>query len=236
MFRRHKTFNYFYALILMLNIYALVTHNQLARFIALPLIAMSLMLYLLIKTRIEDKFHQLIFIGLVLSLAGDIQLLFTTGTGFFLITALIATMFAYGLYAAAYFIDFKQDVSKSKRVGNILLILLLISALSFYWVSRKNLGYYQYPGLIYFLALALMTVLAGYRYKRVGRVSFKLILTGSFAFLISDLSIGYYKFIEPEHSMMISFQLTYLIAQYLVVIGSIERRLIYSAPKDVVQS
>lgn len=224
MFLKHTTFNVFYLLILILNIYALASGNQLLRMVAMPLIGMSLMLYLLIKTKVEEVFHKLIFIGLVLSLAGDIQLLFSSGGEFYFLTALIATLISYILYAMAYFIDFKKDIKRDKRVGNIFLIVLLISNLNFYFIASRNLQGFNVFAVLYLLALSTMTVLSGYRHKRVNQSSFKLILTGSFAFVISDLSIGYYYFIEAENIMMISYLLTYLIAQYMVVMGAIARK------------
>jgi hypothetical protein len=222
MFKRHKTFNLFYILILLFNIYALAQHNQLLRMVAMPLIGMSLILYLIIKTKLQEQFDKLIFGGLVLSMAGDIQLLFTSEAEFYLLTALIATLLGYILYSLAYFIDFKRDPGKPKRIGNILLVMLIITNVTFF--SASALGDFIYPALAYNLFLAIMVVLSGYRFKRVNRSSFKLILTGSFAFVISDLSIGYYYFIEAESSMMYSFLLTYLVAQYLVVMGTIERK------------
>ncbi|MBC8052323.1 MAG: lysoplasmalogenase [Sphingobacteriaceae bacterium] len=225
MYKRHKTFAFLYALILILNIYALVTQNQLLRMIAMPLIGTSLILYLLIKTKIEEQFHRLIFMGLVLSLAGDIQLLFTTGTEFYFLTGLIATLIGYTLYSYAYFIDFTSDLSKTRTVGNVLLMVLLIVTVSFFIAAGKSLREFTYPAIAYFLILSAMMVLSGYRHKRVNRLSFKLIFTGSFSFVISNLSIGYYNFIDAEHTMMIIFLFTYLIAQYLVVMGSIERKL-----------
>lgn len=226
MFKRHKIFNLIYVVILLFNVYALAVGNELLRMIAMPLIGMSLILYLLIKTRIEHLFHKLIFIGLVLSMGGDIQLLFTDEPEFYFFTALVLTLASYGLYGAAYFLDFRKDFAKTKRVGNILLLVMAIAIVGSFFMSRNTLGDFIYPAIAYFLMLSLMVVLSGYRYQRVNRLSFKLILTGSFAFSISDLSIGYYHFVDSEKVMMISYLLTYLIAQYLVVIGSIERRVI----------
>ncbi|MEJ6978893.1 lysoplasmalogenase [Pedobacter sp. P351] len=226
MFRKHNTFNIFYFIILILNVYALASDSQMLRMFAMPLIGMSLILYLLIKTKIDEIFHKLIFVGLVLSLAGDIQLLFSTGTEYYLMSSMIATLISYVLYGLAFFQDFRRKLHENRRVGNFLLLVLLISTVSFYFTAEKNLIDFKYPVIAYFFTLSLMTVVAAYRHRRVNRSSFKLILTGSFAFVISDLSIGYYNFIETEKVMMAIYLLTYLIAQYLIVMGAIERRLI----------
>ena len=227
MFRKHNTFNLFYFLIFLLNIYALASHNQTTRMIGMPSIGISLILYLLIKTKLQENFHRLILIGLVLSMAGDIQLLFTSGTGFYFLTAMIATLIGYLFYAMAYFQDFKRNVNDNRRIGNVLVVIVLVISFVFYFSARKNLEEYSYPIIAYFATLLLMLVLAAYRYKRVNKTSFKLILTGTIAFVISDLSIGYYNFIQPEITMLLSYLATYLIAQYLVVMGTIERRLVH---------
>jgi uncharacterized membrane protein YhhN len=228
MLKKHNTFNVFYLLIIALNIYALVFGNEFLRMIAMPLIATSLMIYLLIKTKAQQLFHKLIFAGLVFSLAGDVQLLFSGSAEFYLLTALLATLVSYMLYSVAYYLDFKRKISLTKRVGNILFVLLALVTVSFFMAGSKNLNDFRYPALAYLFVLSIMTVLSGYRHKRVNSRSFKLILTGSFAFVLSDLSIGYYYFIESENMMMVSFLLAYLVAQYLVVIGSIERSVSFS--------
>ncbi|MBC7915673.1 MAG: lysoplasmalogenase [Pyrinomonadaceae bacterium] len=224
MFSKHTTFNILYFLILILNIYALVIDNYLLRIVAIPLIGSSLVLYLIIKTKIEETFDKLIFAGLILSMAGDIQLLFTTSAEFYFLTAMIATLIAYLLYSLAYYIDYKKDTLATKRVGNRLMLILAICIITLYISASRNLGNFKYPIAAYLLILSAMVVLSGYRYKRVNRLSYKLILTSSMAFLISDLSIAYYNFIDEEKVMMIIFLSTYLIAQYLVVMGAIERK------------
>ena len=226
MFRKHSTFNFCYSLILLLNVYALAIHSQLLKMIGMPLVGFSLILYLVVKTKLQEGFHRFILIGLVLSLAGDIQLLFTSGIGFYLLTALIASLISYLFYARAYFQDFKNDLRKSKRIGNILIGVAALIGLSFYLSARKNLQEFNYPVIAYVIASLIMIMFAAYRYRRVNQTSFKLILTSTIAFSISDLTIGYYNFIEPEIIMMHIYLVTYLIAQYLVVMGTIERRLI----------
>ncbi len=231
MLKKHNTFNVLYLLIVIANLYALISESQLLRILAIPFVGISLMLYLILITRLQNAFHKLIFAGLVFSLAGDVQLLFSTSAEFYLLTALLATLLSYILYSAAYYLDFKTNLGLTKRVGNILFVFLALTTASFYIAASKNLNEFKYPAFAYLIALTIMTVLSGYRHRRVNRTSFKLILTGSFAFVLSDLSIGYYHFIEPENMMMVFFLLAYLIAQYLVVIGSIERNANYNSIK-----
>ena len=192
--------------------------------ITMPLIGVSLMLYLIIKTRLQSKFHKLIFTGLVLSLAGDVQLLFTTEIDSNLLSALVAILLAYLMYSIAYYLDFKRNFNASKVVGTRLLIILSISLITFYFSAGRNLEGFLFPALAYLMMLSAMVALSGYRYKRVNKLSYKLILTGSMAFLLSDLAIAYNLFIDQSKNMMLVFLTAYLIAQYLVVIGSVERK------------
>lgn len=229
MFRRHKTFNILYLLILLLNVYALSVQNQLLKMVAMPLIGTSLMFYLILKTKIEDAFQKLIFIGVVFSLAGDVQSLFTTGSQFYFLTALLATLASYLFYSAAFYLDFSRSASKPKRIGNIFLFILFVVNVVFFITADRNLGEFKVPVMAYLSMMALMVALSGYRYKRVNQISFKLIFTGSFAFVISDLCIGFYMFIEEQDIMMMCYLLTYLVALYLVVMGTIERKLIRNA-------
>lgn len=224
MFAKHVAFNISYFIILLVNICALLFNNEILKLVALPLIATSLILYLIIKTRLESSFHQLIFIGLIFSLAGDTQYLFSKGSDFHLFTTIIASFLCYSIYSYAYFLDYKQDYSKSRRVGNVFFVLLCVVGSSFFIASNNNLYAFKYLIIGYIFITILMNVLAGYRYLRVNQLSFKLILTGSFAFVISDLAVGFYNFIEQKNDMLIVYLTTYLLAQYLIVMGTIERR------------
>lgn len=233
MFAKHATFNIFYFLILLVNVSALGFDSEILKLIALPLISISLILYLIISTKLVSRFHKLIFAGLILSLAGDIQFLFSSGSAFHLLMALASSFCCYSLYSYAYFLDFKLDYSKPKRIGNIFFTLLFFTGLSFFIVANKNLGEFKYPVILYTLIILTMNVFAAYRHRRVNQLSFKLILTGSFAFVISDLAVGFYNFIDQKSIMMIIYLSTYLIAQYLVVIGAIERRSIIVSNESI---
>lgn len=224
MFRRHLVFNVYYIGIIILNICALVFDHYLLRMVSTPLICSSLILYLLIKTKIQERFCKLIFIGLVLSLASDIQSLFSVSPGFYLLSALFANLLAYCFFAAAFSLDFRINNIRTKRLGNVALIILGIICIQFYFTAKDNLKEFALPIILYSVVLTAMVALAAYRYKSVNRLTFKLILAASVAFLISDLSSGYYNFIDTENYMRYSYLLAYLTAQYLVVIGTIERR------------
>jgi len=190
----------------------------------MPLIGISLILYLLIKTKIQENFHKLIFAGLVLTLASDIQMLFSTSAGFYFLTALIATLISYSFYALAFSIDFKKNIKQTRRLGNMFFLGLAFIGICFYQTAKDNLREFALPVGLYSIAITTMIILSAYRYKRVNRLSFKLILTASVAFLISDLSNGYYYFIEAKNIMLFFYLISYLIAQYLIVMGAIERK------------
>lgn len=209
-----------------MNVSALVFNLPLLRVITMPLIGTSLILYLLIKTQIQKCFHQLIFAGLVLSLASDIQILFISTAGFYFLMAIIATLLSYVFYGLAFFIDFRENISQTKRLGNFLFIILTGISISFYVTAKDNLKEFSIPVILFSVATTAMIVLSAYRYKRVNRLSFKMILTGGVAFLISDLSSGYYYFIEAKGIMLFFYITAYLIAQYLVVIGAIEKKFV----------
>jgi uncharacterized membrane protein YhhN len=212
--------------VILLNIYAEVSDLQWLRIMTIPMVGVSLLIYLLVKTRIPQKFHQLIFMGLVFSLAGDIQLLFGPDSEFYLMSALLATVISYAFYGAAFYHDYQRKPTESKRVGNLLFLVLFLADSTYLMVANRNMGTFKYAAILYFAVSAVMSAFAGYRYRRVNNLSFRLILTGCFAFVISDLSIGYYTFIESLTSMKIAYLVTYFLAQYLVVTGTIERRVL----------
>ena len=78
--------------------------------------------------------------------------------------------------------------------------------------------------MAYMFVISIMAILAGYRYKRVNLLSFRLIYFGALFFVISDSALAYNKFVEPFSFSGVLIMATYMIAQYLITLGAIERK------------
>jgi hypothetical protein len=98
------------------------------------------------------------------------------------------------------------------------------SSTGFYTFIRDYLNDFRIPVMVYMFVISVMAILAAYRYKRVNLLSFRLILFGALFFVISDAALAFNKFVEPYPFAGILIMSTYMIAQYLITMGAIERK------------
>ncbi len=80
--------------------------------------------------------------------------------------------------------------------------------------------------MAYIFVISFMMMMASFRNLRVNVISFRLILFGAMFFLISDSLLAYNKFVQPFNYANLLIMATYMIAQYLITIGAVERKLI----------
>lgn len=158
-----ESINIFILVIIILELIGEVTKTT-ALWMIKPIPIFSMFLYLSFKKPIQDHFFlRMIKIGLLLSLVGDILLMFKSityfmvGTGFFLI--------AHVFYCAA-FISGKQEriadkITKNKiTFGCIFLFLMFISNVYTLWSVMPN----QFLFTLYGGILCLMNILSLLRY------------------------------------------------------------------------
>jgi uncharacterized membrane protein YhhN len=95
----------------------------------------------------------------------------------------------------------------------------------FFFYLKPNLGSMQIPVLVYTIAISAMGVMAASRFGRVNLLSFELVFYGALFFIFSDSILAYNKFIDPLPASGIFVMSSYMLAQYFIVYGSIERKL-----------
>ena len=98
-----------------------------------------------------------------------------------------------------------------------------VFSLSYYSWIRDYLNDLRIPIMVYMMVISIMVILAGYRYGRVNKFSFKLIYIGAIFFVMSDSILAYNKFAEPISFSGVWIMGTYMLAQYLITMGTIER-------------
>lgn len=84
----------------------------------------------------------------------------------------------------------------------------------------------QFPVLMYAIIITVMAIMAVNRYGKVNIFSFKLILYGALFFLLSDSALAVNKFAQPIPQAGVLIMGTYMIAQYLIVYGTVVRELV----------
>lgn len=164
-----------------------------------------------------NHFDKLMFAGLLFSWAGDMVLefkgLFIPGLAFFLL--------AHVMYLVVFFKTPGSNVIFKKKWYLLIPVVLYGASLIFYLYN--DLAAMKIPVILYSLIILTMLTGAINRLEKVNRISYYLVLAGAILFVISDSAIAINKFSHPFDSAGIVIMMTYILAQYLILIGFIKQ-------------
>lgn len=221
-----KLFSFIFALVFIVQLYAETAGNMFLLQFSKPLIVISLMVWLYSSTNLKGRFHKRIFTGLIFALAGDVLLMLQAGRPMFFIYGLIAFLLCHIFYIRAFTLDHRSN--PKHRTPYFLWIVgvfaIFCSGLFFY--LQPKLGAMQFPVLMYAIIITVMALMAVNRYGKVNIFSFKLILYGALFFLLSDSVLAINKFTQTIPQAGVLIMATYMIAQYLIVYGTVVRELV----------
>lgn len=223
MLKKHPKFNILYTLILIAQL--LAEYNQFNRLkqTTRPLISLSLMLMLYAATKLKGRFHKRIFTGLVFALAGDMLLL--QGENY-VSYGLAAYLMSHICYISAFYLDFRSAPELDKKGARTAILLCALFSISYYFYIRPYLGMMKLPVLTYIFVTSLLTMMAAFRNQRVNKSSYILILSGSTSFMISDALLIHTKYAASVNYAGVLIITSYMLAQYLVIMGSANRKLL----------
>jgi len=224
MLKRHLSFSLIFLLIIILNLMVQTAFFEDYTIFIKPLICLSLAFYLYKESNMKIGFNRLVFAGLIFSLLGDVMLIYAGADVYFFLYGLVSFLLAHILYSSAFFRDFKNNPRESKYYGHLMLFVMGVYSLSYYSWIRDYLNNFRIPVLAYIFVISIMAILAAYRYRRVNLLSFRLICFGAIFFVISDSALAFRKFVEPYSFAGILIMSTYMIAQFMITIGTIERK------------
>jgi uncharacterized membrane protein YhhN len=174
---------------------------------AVPGLSLALLVLLNVK-RAQGK---LLFVGLLLSVAGDVLLDIDREKMF--IPGLAAFLTAHLLYAAAFLTEFRFTPGRL-----VPLALLAIYSIGLGWLLRDIPEGKLIPVMAY---LAVITVMAMCTFLM--RRRHPLIMIGALVFMASDTILAINKFLMPiPHSTLYNIGI-YFVAQYLIVLGFLRR-------------
>ncbi|SDD10502.1 lysoplasmalogenase [Pedobacter soli] len=221
-----KLFSFIFALVFIVQLYAETAGNIFLLQFSKPLIVISLMVWLYSSTNLKGRFHKRIFTGLIFALAGDVLLMLQAGKPAFFMYGLIAFLLCHIFYIRAFTLDHRSN--PKHRTPYFLWIVgvfaIFCSGLFFY--LQPKLGAMQFPVLMYAIIITVMALMAVNRYGKVNIFSFKLILYGALFFLLSDSVLAINKFAQTIPQAGVLIMATYMIAQYLIVYGTVVRELV----------
>ncbi|RZM21505.1 MAG: lysoplasmalogenase [Pedobacter sp.] len=229
MFRKYAGFTILFASIAALQLCSIYGGYSLLHIITKVMITLSLMITLVFTTRLRGRFHKRVFAGLLFAMAGDIFLLMDSESGYFM-AGLGCFLIGHLCYISAFYLDFRSAPELDKKGARLAILAGIILSCGFYLWLRPYLGPLRLPVLTYIFVITLMMMMAAFRNLRVDTLSFKLILAGAVCFMASDAMLASDRFIAHFPNSGLAIMFTYMLAQYLIVIGAMERTLIIRDP------
>jgi uncharacterized membrane protein YhhN len=224
MSKKTKLFAFVYLIVFLTQLYAEYLDSNVLRSISKPLIVLVLMVWIYLSTRLLKPFHKNIFAGLVFAWIGDILLMLQPGKSSFFISGLVAFLLCHLCYISAFMLDYRLKPARKNPFILWAVIVFSVFCVVLFVYMRPHLGPMQNPVLIYAIIISVMAMMAVSRFGRVNLFSFEIIFYGAVLFLFSDSMLAYNKFVEPLSNAGLIIMASYMIAQFLIVLGSIERK------------
>lgn len=162
---------------------------------------------------------KLLLVALSFSWIGDIILLFAERDELFFIAGLIAFLISHIVYILLFNKQLKYKNRKNKAVfwiGVTSIIMYLIVMVS---ILLPRLGDLTMPVFVYALVISTMLLFAFKGFLTWEEPGNWFVLIGAIAFVSSDSILAFNKFYAPIVMSSFLIMVTYLIAQYLIVVG-----------------
>lgn len=228
MLKRHRCFTVVYAVLFTLALVAVNQSWPKVVHAVKPCMCLLSLVFLCLSTKLAGRFHQRIFTGLVFALAGDTLLMLIPYNPSYLMLGIGAFLCCHLFYIGAFYLDFRSAPELDKVGARIAIAVCALLFPLFYLYLRPHLPVLKLPVLLCVLIGAMLTMMAVFRRKRVNQISFQLIFGGVVFLLITDALMAQVHFIGLFSRAELWISTFYLIAQYLLVTGAAERKLIYT--------
>ncbi len=222
--QKTKLFSFLFFIVFAIQLYAEYRDHAGLRLFSKPLIAVVLMAWLYSGAGIKNRFNARIFIGLGFALAGDVLLMLQGNNASFFIYGLIAFLLCHLFYIAAFDVDRKANSSAKNPFFLWAIIVFAAFCAVLFFYLQPHLGGFQFPVLVYAIIISVMAIMTVSRYGKVNLLSFEIIFYGALFFLFSDSMLAYNKFVEPLPYAGVVIMSSYMLAQYLIVYGTVVRK------------
>ncbi|OXB03394.1 lysoplasmalogenase [Flavobacterium oncorhynchi] len=210
LFKIYIAFSIVYLLILFLG------HENLNFFlkpILIPILIFGVYFYKNFPTK------NILLTALIFSWIGDVILLFSDISEIYFILGLVSFLISHIVYCILFNRQTKRNLKKNSiaiGIGTILIACYLIGMLS---VLLPSLGDLKIPVIVYASVISIMLLFAYNGLLNWNEPGNKLVFSGALVFVISDSILAINKFYNPIEKSSFFIMLTYLVAQYLIVIG-----------------
>lgn len=164
----------------------------------------------------------LVTVALVMSLAGDVFLMFDEAQPIFFMGGLAAFLTAHIFYTAF----FVNDILRSRPWNQhwfqmALATVLVVYAVEFYILNRQFFGELKLYVLIYITMIAIMGISAVMRDRTRPQAAYAPIMAGALFFITSDSLLAINKFVMELPFASAGILFLYATAQYLIISGII---------------
>ncbi|MET3029089.1 lysoplasmalogenase [Flavobacterium sp. UW10123] len=166
--------------------------------------------------------QNILLAALALSWLGDVTLLFTDLGEIYFILGLIFFLSAHVVYCILF--NKQKRIRKKQNkpffiTGSVLIAFYLIGMISF---LMPYLGELEIPVSIYASVISIMLLFAFNGFLVWEKPGNQLVFLGAIFFIISDSILAMNKFYAPIPKSSFFIMLTYLLAQYLIVVGTLK--------------
>jgi len=209
-FKTYVAFSLLYLIILLSG------HESLDLFLKpalIPILGFGVYLYRKFPTK------KALLLALLFSWIGDVILLFADIAEIYFILGLVSFLTAHIIYCVLFNNQIKTKKATNRiifGVGSFVIALYLIAMLS---VLLPSLGDLKIPVIVYASIISIMVLFAFNGFLVWPNPGNKYIFAGAVIFVISDSILAMNKFYTPIERSSFFIMLTYLVAQYLIVVG-----------------
>lgn len=165
--------------------------------------------------------RNLLLAALAFSWIGDIVLLFADIAEIYFILALASFLISHLLYCTLFNKQKTVEIRNNIvfRVGCLIILLYVVAMISF---LLPTLGSLKVPVIIYAFVISTMLLFAFNGFLSWSKPGNKYVFYGAVIFVISDSILAINKFYTSIEKGSFFIMLTYLVAQYLLVLGILE--------------
>ena len=157
--------------------------------------------------------------ALIFSWIGDVVLMFQTLNSLYFILGLISFLIGHIIYMMLFNKEKRSDMPQNSsfmRIGFIAIVAYLIVMLT---ILFPHLGGMRLPVTVYALTISAMLATAIIGYSGWEPPANAWILSGAILFVMSDSILAFNKFYQPVWLASFFIMVTYLAAQYAIVVG-----------------
>ena len=223
MLMKHKAFSLLYLLFFLFLLAVAFSQNAALYQVIRPCVLLSLSIYFFFTTRLKGRFHKRLFTGLVLATIADFLIVNQAQTGAY---AFAAYCLAAIYYIRAFYLDFRSAQELDKRGARIGIVACTILGMGCYSYIRPHLNGDVFPAMVSTFLTSMLLMMAIFRNLRVNIISFNLITAGTACLALTVFLFALNKYMESSEITALLMLSTYVVGQYLVVIGGIERKLL----------